>query len=52
MLCAGPRIVSLPSLRYAVDANKGSLENKLMFCAGNVRTTVLVTGQNKMFITN
>ena len=52
MLCGGPRSVTLHSLRYAVDATiKGSLECKLMFCAGNVRTTVLVTGQNKMFIT-
>ena len=52
MLCGGPRSVTLHSLRYAVDATiKGSLEYKLMFCAGNVRTTVLVTGQNKMFIT-
>ena len=48
MLCGGPRSVTLHSLRYAVDATiKRSLEYKLMFCAGNVRTTVLVTGQNK-----
>ena len=52
MLCGGPRSVTLHSLRYAVDGIiKISLEYKLMFCAGNVRTTELVTGQNKMFIT-
>ena len=52
MVCGGPRSVTLHSLRYAVDATiEGSLEYKLMFCVGNVCTTVLVTGQNKMFIT-
>ena len=51
MLCGGLRSVTLHSLRYAIDATiKGSLEYKLMICAGNVRTAVLVTGQNKMFI--
>ena len=52
MFRGGPRSVTLHSLRFAVDATiKGSLECKLMLCAGNVRTTVLVTDKNKMFIT-